>query len=206
MPVRGDREGFQAERLLPALLYVFLLSVFKTEKKSTVTCLIVCSWPQAHGGVDVWGLTAPESADRWPPSAWEVGAGDLLRVGVSDTTCLFAISLGYSFSQTYLGGEFGWWFFFPASKSSRLVDQEKCLPSASSSGVFTVVGDAESDVEPGVSVKKAASVMTRVLVSGRVCARWALDELDQTWAKRSSARWWGVQSVSCWCLPVVSSP
>lgn len=78
--------------------------------------------------------------------------------------------------------------FFPPSKSSRLVDREKCLPSASSSGVFTVVGDAESDVEPGVSVGQAASVMTHVLVSDWVSTRWALDELDQTWVKRSSAR------------------
>lgn len=54
--------------------------------------------------------------------------------------------------------------------------------------MFTAVGDAESDVEPGVSVQQAASVMTHVLVSDRVSTRWALDELDQTWVKRSSAR------------------
>lgn len=55
MPLRGDREGFQAERLLPALLYVFffLLSVVKMgkrKKKSTVTRLIVCFPRHKHTG------------------------------------------------------------------------------------------------------------------------------------------------------------
>lgn len=107
--------------ILPAPLYVVLLCLWNG--KATMTCFVVCALPHAHGGANLcccWGLPGPESADRWPLSAWEVGAEDLPRVVMSDTRCLFAISLGYSFSQTH------WVVGFSSSHSSACQLQDEC--------------------------------------------------------------------------------
>lgn len=91
--------------------------------KSYNDVFLVCSLPHAHGGATLcccWGLSGPESADRWPLSAWEVCAGDLLRVVMSDTRRLFAISLGYSFSQTH------WVVGFSSSHWSACQLEDEC--------------------------------------------------------------------------------
>lgn len=107
--------------IFPTLLYVVFLCLWNG--KATMTCFLVCSLLHAHGGATLcccWGLSGPESADRWPLSAWEVGAGDLLRVMMSDTRRLCAISLGYSFSQTH------WVVGFSSSHWSACQLEEEC--------------------------------------------------------------------------------